>query len=82
MENIMLEYEKCHCGKINKIVTITSILIKEPIGAAAACGGKKQAFDCDQKEKCGVLTNSGREMVIDWFECTHPRFLAGSGSVS
>ena len=82
MEKFVFEYEKCHCSKIAKEVTITSMVIEESDAAAAPCGDNKQALDCNKKEYCGVLALSGKEMIIDWFECTHPKFLAGSRSVN
>lgn len=80
MEKILLEYEKRHCSKINKEVTITSMVIKESNEEACPGQDNRHAFDCNQKERCGVLTTSGKKMLIDWFECTNPRFLTGSGS--
>ena len=77
MGNIHFEYEQCHCSKINKEVTITSMVIKESGDKAVTNEDKKQAFDCNKKEHCGVLTISRKEMLIDWMECSHPRFVAG-----
>ena len=79
---ILIEYDQCHCTKLNKEVTITSMVFNESNGEAFSSGNKKQAFDCNQKEQCGVMTILGKEMLIDWFECNHPTFLAGSGTVN
>ena len=67
MEKILLEYEQCHCSKVNKKVTITSMVIKESNEGATPDGDNKQAFDCNQKENCGVLTILGKERFrLDW----------------
>ena len=76
MEEILLEYEQSHCSKVEKTVTITSMVIKESNEAAALGRDVKQAFDCDQKEHCGVLTISGKNRLIDWTGCKHPKLLA------
>ena len=76
MEKILLEYEKCHCGKVNKEVTIISMVIKDSSEEAVPDGDPKQAFDCNQKEHCGVLTISGKKIIIDWIECSHPDLMA------
>jgi hypothetical protein len=81
LEKILLEYDQCYCNKVNKKVTITSMVIKEANETAAPGGDDKQAFDCNQKGRCGVLTISGKERLIDWTECAHPKLLARSGSV-
>lgn len=73
MEKILLEYDQCHCDKINKEVTITSMVIKESNEAAAPGWDDKKAFDCDQKEHCGVLTISGKNRLINWTGCKHPK---------
>ena len=49
LEDRLLEYDHCPCSKINKEVTITSMVIKESNEAAAPGRDDKQAFDCDQK---------------------------------
>jgi rRNA-processing protein FCF1 len=81
LEKILLEYEQCHCSKVNKKVTITSMVIKELNEKAAPDKHNKQAFDCNQKEQCGVLTILGKERLFDWAGCTNPKLLAGSGPV-
>lgn len=81
MEKILIEYDQCHCNKLNKEVTITSMVFNASNGETVPGDKKKQAFDCNKKEQCGVLTILGKEMLIDWFKCTHSNFLAGSGSV-
>jgi hypothetical protein len=78
LEKILLEYEQCHCSKVNKKVTITSMVIKESNEEATPDGDNKQAFDCNQKENCGVLTILGKERLFDWAECTNPKLLTGS----
>lgn len=77
MEKILLEYEHCHCRKLNKEVTITSMVITESGDKAVPDEGKKQAFDCNQKLNCGVLTILGKERKIDWTECSHPDLSPG-----
>jgi hypothetical protein len=77
LKKIMLEYEQSHCSKAEKTVTITSMVIKESNEAATLCLGEKLAFDCDQKQACGVLTILGKEKQIHWNVCTHPKILPG-----
>jgi hypothetical protein len=77
LEEILLEYEQSHCSKVEKTVTITSMVIKESNEAATLCLGEKQAFDCDQKQTCGVLTILGKEKQIHWNVCTNPKILPG-----
>jgi hypothetical protein len=77
LEKVLLEYEQSHCSKVEKKVTITSMVIKESNEAATPCLGDKQAFDCDQKQTCGVLTILGKQKLINWNGCTHPKFSPG-----
>ena len=79
MEKIMLEYEQSHCSKVEKTVTITSMVIKESNEAATLCLGEKQAFDCDQKQTCGTLTILGKEKLINFNVCAHPKLSPGGG---
>jgi hypothetical protein len=50
LEKVLLEYEQSDCSKVEKKVTITSMVIKESNEAVTPCLGAKQAFDCDQKQ--------------------------------
>lgn len=77
MEKILLEYEQSHCSKVDKKVTITSMVIKESNEAMTPCLDAKQAFDCDQKQTCGMLTMLGNEKQINWNMCTHPKLSPG-----
>ena len=77
MEKVLLEYEQSHCSKVEKKVTITSMVIKESNEATTPCLGAKQAFDCDQKQTCGVLIILGKQKLINWNGCTHPKFSPG-----
>jgi len=47
LEKILLEYDQCHCNKLNKEVTITSMVFNESNGEAVPGENKKQAFDCN-----------------------------------
>ena len=80
MDTFLFEYEDCHCSKINREVTITSMVIKDSNEDAVSGRDHKRAVDCNQIEHCGVSTISGEEMIIDWFECTHPKFTGGAGN--
>ena len=73
MDKILLEYEHCHCNKIEKIVTITSMAIADSNEMGIFCGNISSAFDCDQKETCGVLTVLGKVRSLHWAECRHPK---------
>lgn len=75
MEKVLLEYEHCRCSKIEKAVTITSIVIEESDQTASPCSIAKQAFDCDQKKSCGVLTVSGKSRRVNWAGCSHPKLV-------
>lgn len=79
MEKVLLEYEQSHCSNIDKKVTITSIVIKESNETVTVCLDVKQAFDCDQKQTCGMLTILGKEKRINWNVCTHPKLSPGLG---
>jgi len=72
LEKVLLEYEQCQCSKMKKKVTITSIVIKESNETAAPCSCAKQAFDCNEKQSCGVLTVLGKKRLINWAGCTQP----------
>ena len=78
MDKILIEYDQCHCNKLNKEVTITSMVFNEPNGEAVPGGNNKKAFDCNEKEQCGVLTILGKERLFDWTGCTNSKLLAGS----
>jgi len=41
------------------------MVIKDSSEEAVPDGDPKQAFDCNQKEHCGVLTISGKKIIID-----------------
>jgi hypothetical protein len=82
LEKFLIEYEQCHCNKLNKEVTVTSMVFNESNSEAVPGGNIKQAFDCNQKEQCGVLTILGNERLFDWTGCTHPGLLTGRGSVN
>lgn len=73
MDKVLLEYEKCQCTKIEKEVTLTSMVIEESSPAETPCLNAKQAFDCNQKKACGVLFILGNKGRVDWAECTHPK---------
>jgi hypothetical protein len=77
MDTIALEYEQCHCSKINKEVTITSIITEKSDHSAANAAAKriieKQEFDCNQKIFCGVFSTFGKSSRVDWSACTHPK---------
>ena len=73
MDKILLEYEHCHCNKIEKRVTITSMALADSNETAIFGGNISLAFDCDQKESCGVLAVLGKARSLHWAECTHPK---------
>jgi hypothetical protein len=77
MDTIALEYERCHCSKINKEVTITSMITEtsDHPGANASAKGiiEKQEFDCNEKSFCGVFSTLGNSSRVDWSACTHPK---------
>jgi len=79
MNKVQLRYEQCQCSKIDKEVTITSIIIEDPDPDAMPYVSIKQAFDCDQKKSCGVLTISGKKRQFNWADCTHPNLTEVSG---
>jgi hypothetical protein len=79
LEKVLLEYEQSHCSKIEKKVTITSMVIIESNEAVTPCPGVKQAFDCDQKQTCGTLTIFGKEKLINFNVCAHPKLSPGGG---
>ena len=72
MDKVFFEYEKCQCTKIKKEVMITSMVIEESSPVETPWLHAKQAFDCNQKNACGVLFILGNKRRIDWAECTHP----------
>jgi hypothetical protein len=73
LDKILLEYEHCHCNKIEKRVTITSMALADSNETAILGGNISLAFDCDQKESCGVLAVLGKVRSLHWAECTHPK---------
>jgi len=73
MEKVLLEYEQCQCSKLEKAVTIISIAFEESSRTAPSCSTTKQAFDCDQKKSCGVLTVLGKSQRVNWADCAHPK---------
>jgi hypothetical protein len=73
MGKVLLEYEQCQCSKLQKAVTITSMVFEESGQTALLCATARQAFDCDQKNSCGVLTVSGKSRRVNWAGCTHPK---------
>lgn len=75
MEKVLLEYEQCQCSKIEKAVTITSMVFEESGQTASPCPAAKQAFDCDQKNSCGVLTVLGKSKRVNWAGCSHPKLI-------
>jgi hypothetical protein len=73
LDKILLEYEQCHCDKIEKRVTITSMAVADSNETAISCNNISLAFDCDQKETCGALSVLGKVRLLNWTECTHPK---------
>lgn len=73
MEKVLLEYEQCQCSKLEKAVTITSMVFEESGQTALPCSTGRQAFDCDRKNSCGVLTVLGKSRRVNWAGCTHPK---------
>ena len=73
MDKIFLEYEQCQCSKINKEITITSMIIEKSDQITAKRIIEEQAFDCNQKIFCGVFSIWGKSSRVDWSECTHPK---------
>ena len=73
MDKILLEYEHYNCNKIEKRVTITSMAIADSNETAIFCGNIRLAFDCDQKETCGVLTILGKVSSLHWAKCRNPK---------
>ena len=73
MDKIFLEYQQCQCSKINKEITITSMIIEKADHVAAQCMIEEKAFDCNQKMACGVFSTWGKSSRVDWSECTHPK---------
>lgn len=73
MEKVLIEYEHCQCSRLQKSVTITSMVFEKSNQVEQSCVTPKRAFDCDQKKSCGVLTVSGKSRQVNWAECTHPK---------
>lgn len=73
LDKILLEYKQCHCNKIEKRVTITSMAFADSNETEVFGGNISLAFDCDQKETCGVLTVLGKVRSLHWAECRHPK---------
>ena len=73
MDKILLEYEHCHRNKIEKRVTITSMVFADSNETKVFGGNISLAFDCDQKENCGVLTVLAKVRSLHWAECRHPK---------
>jgi len=72
MDKVYIEYEQCQCGKFEKDVMITSMVIEAQSADATPHASVKLAFDCDHKIACGVLSILGKNRRINWAECTHP----------
>jgi hypothetical protein len=77
LEKILIEYEESHCSKVEKKVTITSMVIKESNETVTPILNAEQAFDCDQKLTCGLLTILGKQKLVNWNVCTHPKLSPG-----
>jgi hypothetical protein len=75
MEKVLLEYEQSQCSKLKKAVTITSMVIQELDQTASSCSTARLAFDCDQKNSCGVLTVLGKSRRVNWAGCSHPKLV-------
>lgn len=75
MKKVFLEYKRFPCSNIGKEVTITSMVIEESDQGETPDLRVKQAFDCSQKEACGVLSVLGKERRVDWAGCTHPNLV-------
>ena len=73
LDKILLEYEHCHCNKIEKRVTITSMALAYSNETAFFGENIGLALGCDQKESCGVLAVLGKVRSLHWAECTHPK---------
>jgi hypothetical protein len=73
METIEIRYERFECQKVRQRVIVNSLVL--PAGKDEAMNtsvGRSFAFDCDQKQHCGVLTDFGQGSSIDWSGCVCP----------
>lgn len=73
MNGIDLDYTDFECRKIRKRVIITSIILlaghSKPTESAIHA---IEAFDCNHKNECGVLTEQGERHIYNWQVCVHP----------
>jgi len=70
MKTIDIRYECFECRKVKRQVIVNSIVL--PLGNGEtmdAAADQDIAFDCNQKKDCGVLTEAGGKINIDWSEC-------------
>jgi hypothetical protein len=70
MKTIDIRYECFECRKVKRQVIVNTIVL--PFGngdTMDAAADQNVAFDCNQKKDCGVLTEAGGKINIDWSEC-------------
>lgn len=73
MNEIDLDYTHFECRKLKGKVIITSISM--PAGYSKRTKASihiLEAFDCNQKDLCGVLAEQGARRCYNWRACLHP----------
>ena len=70
METIDIRYACFECKKVKRQVIVNSIVLPAGDGEAMDVAVDQDvAFDCNQKKDCGVLTEMGGKISVDWSEC-------------
>jgi hypothetical protein len=71
-----------YCHSIGKEVIISSMVEQEITANAIITKLESTLLDCDHKKECGVVTESGPDIIVDWEECGHPELKDDNGVIN
>jgi hypothetical protein len=82
MTKFDIQDEVYDCPKIEMPVIISSMVDTEISDGADNFEIKSIPIDCDHKKVCGVVTESGPNIIDDWRKCVHPELIDESGVIN
>ena len=73
MDHVEIEHQIFMCRKIRKRALITCLVVTpDPSQPGQPSEADRTAFDCSEKEECGVWVEEGHHVSHNWKKCIHP----------
>ena len=82
VEDYEIQDDAYYCPSIGKKVIISSMVEQEITANAIITKLESTLLDCDHKKECGVVTESGPDIMVDWEECGHPELKDDNGVIN